>query len=175
MKTITLTAEQELFINGLTESMETQSNRATQYPLFYVYEKEDIWVDGDASSDRIAFTNDEGSETNEEEDSDGNVWKFDGDWSGDWRCEDTGETIDEDEAIERFGLRRINLKEIDKPVVDAGPFLTEAAAQRHIDTNSHHYNKPYIYVNSCFRNYEMQGLLQLLFALAGKEVPSQYK
>src|SRR4051812_28527897 len=113
MKTITLTDEQELFINGLTESMETQSNRATQYPLFYVYEKEDVWVDGDASSDRVTFVNDEGSETTEEEDDDGHIWTFDGDWSGEWKCEETGETLDEDEAMEKFDLRRINIKEVD--------------------------------------------------------------
>lgn len=175
MKTITLTDEQELFINGLAEAMATQSNRGTQYPLFYVYEKEEVSVSSDGSADRIIFVTDDYSEVTEYEDEDGNLWKCEGSGWGTWRCEGKDEELEDYEVEEKFGLTKVYLKEIDKPVVDAGPFLTEAAAQRHIDANYYHYNKPYIYVNSAWRNYEMQGLLQLLFALAGKEVPSHYR
>src|SRR5689334_12937605 len=108
MKTITLTDEQEQFINGITDNMEMQSNRSTRYPLFYVYEKEEIAVDGDGYADRIAFYNPTTTNlTDEEEDENGNIWKFDGDWSGQWKCEETGEVIEEHEAEEKLELRKL--------------------------------------------------------------------
>ena len=43
-----------------------------------------------------------------------------------------------------------------------GVFLTRKSAQEFIDSNHYHFDKPYIYVHSLWRNYEMQGVRELL-------------
>jgi hypothetical protein len=140
--------------------MSKQSNRSTQFPLFYVYEKEEIWVDGDASSDKTVFVNEEGDDTTEEQDENENTWVLEeGNWADKWKCKETGEEIDGYEAEEKFKLHRCSVKIVDKPVVNVGPFFTEEAARNHITSNNYHYNEPFIYVNSAWRNWEMQEYL----------------
>lgn len=176
MKTVTITNDQHEFLESLTKEMTEQSNRMTQYPVFYVYEKKELWVDGDDSATRLMFVDEEGQETTEQEGEDGNLWeKVDGEWQTDWINQGTKEQIDSYEACDRFELRLIHVREEDVPVVDVGPFFSEKAAQQHINSNDYHYRKPFIYVNSAWRNYELQEVLQLLFTLVGKEIPSQYK
>jgi hypothetical protein len=172
MAQIEITEERLQFIKEIAEAMKMQSHRMTQHPLFYVYEKEDRWANDDGDYDRIAFVNDEGNETDQEEDEDGNTWMCS---DGQWTCDETEETIDEYEAMRKFSLRKVALKEVDRPVVDVGPFLTEQGAENHIRANGYHYNKPFVYVNSAWRNEEMQGLLKFIFEVAGVPVPSQYK
>lgn len=164
------------FFKNLANEMEKQGNRATQYPLFYVYEKEEFWVDNDADSDRVAFYDPNNTElTDEKEDEDGNIWKFDGNWNGEWKNEETGETLDYYDAEEKFGIRKLHLKTIDKPAVNVGPFFTEKEAKEHIRLNYYHYKEPFIYVNSAWRNPEMQEVMHKIFELAGKDIPSQYR
>lgn len=175
MKTIQVTDEQYEFFKDIAEKMGIQNNRHTQYPLFYVQQEVEIWVDGDAEADRIAFVGDDGEVTSVE-DSDEHLWKkVEGDWESEWHCEELNETIDSYEACERFGLRQIHLKIDYVDVTDVGPFLTEDAANRHMQSNAHHYTKPRTYVYSCWRNHEMQELLRLIFCFKEAEVPSQYK
>lgn len=185
MKTITLTDEQELFINTLTEQMETQSNRSTQYPLFYIHEKKEVYnEDGDG---RPVYMNEDWQGIDEYETSKG-LWKLDSEndiWSLDFSDAEEPPSEDEELEIELEGddfiekiapeIHKGWMKEEDRRIESVGPFFTEKAADLHIKQNHYHYRKPFTYVDSAWRNYEMQGLLQLLFALAGKEVPSQYK
>lgn len=188
MKTIILTDEQHAFLKHITEQMEQQGNRATQYPLFYIYEKEDVKDDDNAMRWAYFPTNGDWEETeeyivaegDEEEvyalDIDRDIWVLQS-VGGKEILPDTYETdIAGDDFIYRDGvhLHRMGLKEINKPVVNVGPFFTEKAAQAHIDANDYHYNKPFIYVNSAWRNPEMQTVMNILFKLAGKETPSWY-
>ena len=171
-----ITPEQKKFLDDLIAKMGKQNNRSTQYPLFYVHEKTEVHVTSDADSDRIAYVDEDYSEIDEREDEEGHIWKPDlEDSFRDWTCPEIDGRIDEDEAIDKFNLHKVWIKEMDEPVVNVGPFLTEEAAQAHIDANHYHYRKPYIFVWSCWRNDELQEVMKILFTLAGKEIPSWYK
>jgi hypothetical protein len=175
-KTITLSDEQYQLLSDIVDQMIKQDNRATQYPLFYVYEKQELWVDGDDSATRLMFVNCEGDEVDEIDFNDKELWKkVDGEWETDWHCDETDETIDQLEACDKFDLRLIHVREEDVPVVNVGPFFTEEAAEAHIKFNSYHYRKPFTYVNSAWRNYELQELMKIMFTMMGKEIPSCYK
>jgi hypothetical protein len=169
-----MTDQTQNFINDLARKMSTQEIRATQFPLYYVYEKEDLWVNED-NFDRVGFANDEGLKITEIQDEEGNTWQLDKDNFNEWVCIETEERISDIDAEDKFGLKKVYIKEVSKPVVNVGPFLTEEAAKKHIEANYYHYNEPYIYVNSAWRNYEMQELMQIIFELAGVETPNWYK
>jgi hypothetical protein len=148
---------------NMAETMAKQDGRLTQHPLFYVYQKVEVGVDRRMDFDYIERL-------------------FDGDvrgWSGDL-CENCLEIYKEDgmEALPEVntdcGCELIYLKTEDEPCMDVGPFFTEEEAQRHIDANHYHYKKPFIYVNSAWRNPEMQTLLKTIFGVAGIEVPRNY-
>lgn len=170
-----LTPEQQKFIEEITEKMSKQNNRATAFPLYYVYDKEELSVGQDADADREILRDEDWHEINEITDDDEEIWKFDGKQM--WTNQKTGEEITSFELQDNYAREYTvdYMKRFDKPVVNVGPFLTEEGAQAHIDANNYHYEEPYIYVNSCWRNYELQNILTILFTLAGKEVPRWYK
>jgi hypothetical protein len=145
-----MTQEQSKFFKDLAERMTKQDNRATQYPLFCIYQTEEREVNEGDDYDRIVYYNDDYSE----------IASF--------------TEYNEDEIPQEFYHRAL-LKEFSVPVESVGPFFTEKAAQDHIDANDYHYTKPYIYVTSAWRNYELQTTMKLIFELAGMEIPSCYK
>ncbi len=171
-----LTAEQQEFLNNLTTQMSKQDNRATQYPLFYVYEKEERWVNDDADYDKVQwFSDDQVSIVDIYTDKDENEWK----WSEEkniWRCEELKKEYDEYDFDDRFatGFRKVYIKEVDLPVINVGPFFTEEAAEAHIRANHYHYNKPFTYVNGAWRNPEIKKILEIFFFLSDKETPTCY-
>lgn len=169
-----LTRDQEQFLGELTQRMTTQNNRATAYPLYYVYDKEEISVGDTVDSDRVVLRDEDWSEVEEFTDEEGQVWKFDKEQM--WTNQDTGEEITSFELQDNYArdLAIEYLRKVSKPITNVGPFLTEQEAQAHIDANSYHYNEPYIFVHSCWRNSELQQVIRILFTLTGKEVPSWY-
>ena len=66
-----------------------------------------------------------------------------------------------------------NIKDVP---VEGQVYLTEKAAQHHIDSNSYHYHEPFIYVVGAWRNPEIQTLMQLmsLFLPAGSDKDHQW-
>lgn len=180
--TITVTDEQMDFIERVTTLMTEQNNRATQYPMFYVYEKEE--KESPDGSGRIAYYDEDWNETDTYTTPDGITYKLDEE-NDVWQIEsheselpdDFENNIAGDDFVDRNGVKlaRVHLEEVDTPVINVGPFLTEQAANLHIESNHYHYTKPFTYVNSLWRNYEMQDLIKLLFTIAGKPVPSQYQ
>lgn len=149
--------EQQKFIKDLALKMKTQSNRATQYPLFVIQVKEKnygdrAWcneVERKSESDgvlcesceKLQNENVELPDFCEDCDSECFVWF-------DWK--------------ETFDFR-------------AGIFFTEEAISEHIKDNDYHYEDPKSYVICAWRNPEMQKIFEIIFALAGEEIPSQYK
>lgn len=175
MKTIQVTDEQYEFLQELTRKMETQSNRATAWPLFYVYQKNERWVPAAADYDIVKFYDNVSCSTvSEHEDKDGNTWVQIDDKIGTWKCNETGETIDCGEAEDRFDFRIVYIKLEDEPVLGCGPFFTEEAAKAHISSNHYHYHSPFTYADGAWRNYEMQNLMKLLFEVLGKKIPMPY-
>lgn len=171
-----LTRDQQHFLDMLTGKMRGQDNRATAFPLYYVYEKDEISVGQDSDCDRVALRNEDWREVDELTDNDGNVWKQVAPDSEMWKNEELGELTAfelQDSYAREYTIDY--LRRVDKPIVNVGPFLTEEGAQAHINANHYHYNEPYIFVNSCWRNHELQEVLKILFTLTGKEIPSWYK
>lgn len=151
------------FAKQLALEMTKQDNRSTQFPLFYVYEKHPISVPP-------------------MDDYDYEERYFNGDTRGttDDLCTDCAVKYNNDEDLPDINefdcaCSVLRIKEDDRPAIDTGPFFTEKMAQAHIDANSYHYNKPFIYVNSAWRNYEMQMFMTFIFNLADMEVPACYQ
>lgn len=156
MKTITLSDEQYKTIENIVNEMLTQSNRATQYPLFVV--QEDVKVYGDES-----WCN----HCERKEESDGEL------------CEKCYQLQQDNEDLpdycmdcdsdcfvwynweEQFDLR-------------SGVFFTAKACEEHIRLNHYHYIKPRSYGIGNWRNYEMPEVMKLLFTITGKEIPNWY-
>lgn len=162
MQTVTFTDEQVEFLEQLTTEMQTQNIRMTQYPLFYVYQRERRYFETGTYGydyEERSFSADHGEPKEE-------------------LCSDCYNLYNANADLPEYtdcDCNVVYVKEEDVPAIDVGPFFSEKAAQNHIDKNYYHYYKPFIYVNSAWRNYELQEVLQLLFTLVGKEIPSQYK
>lgn len=151
-----LTEEQQKFINDLAEKMTTQSNRATQYPLFVI--QSDVKRYGP-----------EGWGNNVERKDDMREGMCD-----DCKQKDeSGTAPDHCDNCDPDCFAHFNWEqEFD---LNAGVFLTEEACNRHVKFNDYHYIKPKSYVIGCWRNYETEELMKIVFALAGKEAPSCYQ
>ena len=150
MKTIKLTDDEHAFIKELVERMEKQDNRVTAFPMYYVYEIEEVEVPSEQGWDFVIYRDEDYSE----------IKRF---------------TPENAPDLPKFEYAHVSfVKEQDKPRVDVGPFLTERAAKEHIGANDYHYNKPFVYVNSLWRNWEMQNLLKTLFTVMGKKIPMPY-
>lgn len=110
----------------LKQELKNQDNLSTADPIFVVYDWEKIYG---ICSDY----------------SDDYKWLLDGE-------EDDLEEMSEEEAEEK-GYEKIYYKKVRKFI---SAFFTRKSAQEFIDKNAYHWNKPHIYVESLWRNYEMQ-------------------
>lgn len=77
------------------------------------------------------------------------------------------EDEDKEEALENLGCSQVFIDEID---VYQNCFFTSKACQEHIDSNSYHYNNPVNYLNSGWRNPEMELVQEFLCGLVGKKM-----
>jgi len=173
MKTIEVTDEQYDRLKHMAELMETQDNRATRLPLYHVYQIEERRCDIDDSQEvayfantydffEVAHSSDELVEwfKNKEEVMD--------------NCDITSEqydAIDGDDPGEiagDLGLTQFGWEEVRVPV-PGEIFLTEEAAQKHIDSFGYHYNKPYIYVVSAWRNPELETVMDVVAQITNPE------
>lgn len=159
MKTIQLTDEQYAFLENMAKEMATQSNRMTEFPLFCVYEKKKIFKPEGCGEFR-AWTDSCGEPIYEEELNDCTpVFEYLGSHPED------KDMKPEDILTERLSFREV-CYDIENFPVSGQVYFTEKAAQHHIDMNHYHYDKPFVYVVSAWRNPEMQMLMQLFSLLA---------
>ena len=177
MKTIEVTDEQYDFLMNLSKEMNTQDNRATTRVMFTVFQKKKIYgVDGDYT-DKTEYM--------EEDDCDGTI-QFE-DIIG--RINDRNEGLDEEEDRDEFvrlecwhhhehmckeciedknwgafdlpdGFKEIGYVVNDMVYVDN--FFSEKAAEAHIKQNHYHYEEPYVYGTSAWRNPEIETLQEIL-------------
>jgi hypothetical protein len=159
MKTIKIEDEDYNFLQALVYKMTTQSNRATQYPLFVVMEDyEQLVPDG--------F----GKEVRREGDC----------LDSSYLCEKCKELYDNgDDLPEQCGdcdseaFMTIDIQE--RPNLNPGVFFTSDACDEHIKNNNYHYTYPRSYGIGNWRNEEMVEVMQLLFKLTGNPIPSCYQ
>lgn len=148
----------EELIKEIGHKMANQDNRATQYPMFCVYEiversvadgqgesrrKDMDSIDLDDLCEKCAKLHEDGEDLPDQcDDCDSDCF---------WNCE---------EELE--------------PNLQAGVFFTAEACQKHIDENHYHYNKPVVYGIGSWRNPEMVEVMKYILTVAGEKIPSFY-
>lgn len=53
-------------------------------------------------------------------------------------------------------------------------FFTQEAAESHLITDAHHYDRPSIYIRSAHNNPEIQAIVNLLILAGGNNVPQNH-
>lgn len=183
MKTIEVSDEMHAKLIELATEMTTQNMRCTRMPhMFQIAEQkevaayegngEDIWVDCDGGVLRT------------EEDIKDYVVQFLGE--NDERLSNFSVGEDEEiikEATETYEAM-LSLDEVEDYLEERdfrkvavtteesyqNTFLTAKACQEHIDANHYHYNEPRVYLNSAWRNPEMELVSTFLCGLVGKKM-----
>lgn len=138
-----------------------QGNRATAHPLYCVYQKKVVIVP-EGHSDLSGWTKD--GETVSTESVMEEIKK-------DCEAHPEQDHRTDDDIAEELGYEKYYYKLEDVPV-SGQVYLTEMAAQAHIDANHYHYKNPFIYVESAWRNLEMQNLRRIICALFNMEAPT---
>ena len=134
----------------LEKELQTQDNLATQDPLYVVYDWERFWSN-DTEWDSFMWVCEDGGEWTEEE-----LVKELNSLGEDFPYEEGGYFNDAFESLVKAkGYTKRYFKEVRRFI---SAFFTRKSAQDFIDTNHYHWNKPHIYVNSLWRNYEMQDI-----------------
>jgi len=175
MKTIKITNEMHKSLMALSKEMTSQDMRCTRMPhMFQIKTKEEvaaydgcgeeIWCDDDLN---ILRTDEEIKDWIQED-------IFENDESLHGLNHDEAKKISKQKALEedhyiyldqhRDNWRILNITTEDKY---QNTFFTAKACQEHIDSNSYHYNKPSVYLNSAWRNPEMELVSRFLCELSG--------
>lgn len=131
----------------MAKEIRTQDNLSTAEPIYVVRQKKRIYGFAAGYSDNVAYLDDEG----QEQEPSAKTEELE-------RQYEDGE-LDEDEDEDFPALTRTRYIDIEENVQY---FFTRVGAQAYLDSNKHNMNKPFIYVESAFRNYEWQAIRQLL-------------
>ena len=137
--------------------MKTQDNRATEHPIFVVYDWDKVASHSDYT-DEYVYTHSEGEIGDTKE----SVIKFckDNDYDLPENIEemdlwDFDSWVDDHEEFNKWYYKKV------RRFVNV--FFTEEAAQAFIDANHYHYTKEvHIYVNCLWRKPEMQAVRKAL-------------
>ena len=132
-------------ITELKKELETQNNSGTSNPLFVVYDIERIPTTSDYSDLKGWVMN--GEEYTDEELKE---YLIDNEEAVDDNWKEKAETYD---AYEWYYVERPRLQNV---------FLTRKSAEDFIKQNHYHFSKPYVYVISMWRNYELAELRELI-------------
>jgi len=163
MKIIEVTDEVHAKLIELATEMTTQDPRCTRGPhLFqiqttencaaYEGQGEEVWIHPEGEGGSV----DEQEEIENYKDSVVNVQKL-----------EDFEEMDEDEKMVYLGFYKVNETTRQKY---QNCFFTAKGCQEHIDSNSYHYNEPVNYLNSGWRNPEMELVQEFLCGLVGKKM-----
>lgn len=153
-----ISEEDKKYLLELSKKMNSQDNRATQFPMFVIKQKVKVYGREECCDEL---------ERKEEQDDDE-------------MCETCSEKYEEgtdllDNCQDCDPRCFIEFNWEDETVEDAGSFFTAEAAQDHIDRNAYHYNKPFTYGIPSWRNPEMQIVLKIISSLETGEARSCYK
>lgn len=156
MKTINITDEEFDFLTKLSTRLKTQDNAWTQDPLYIVYDWQKVPTDSNYSdySEWHEMDNYESFYDTEEE-----------------CCEAMRENADDDDLELEEGEDYEQVFYLKKRIYVA-TFLTRKQAEVFIKLNEYHWSEPHIYVESMWRNYELQQLVDIVTNLTESEKPS---
>ena len=148
-------------LKQIGEEIKTQDNRATADPIFILFDREKMPTDSHYSDDYIYIDVDD-----DNHEIDGNakeLRKYVKDTLETRQLPDDIDTMDEDkllELLERYHkIDKVYVKTID---VFKQAFFTNKSAHEFMESNMHHFNDPYVYCDSLYRNYEMQAIRNAL-------------
>lgn len=151
-------------VSELREEIKTQDNLATLDPLFVVYDWERVPTESGYSDECDYIDTDEGGVIAETEaelveyaKSQGfetpSITEFNAMQKSDILAWIRNQNLGEVPIERRYYLKKRRF---------ITPFFTRKAAQAFIDANYYHYKEPHIYVESLWRNYEMQGIREAI-------------
>lgn len=160
MKTIEVTDEQYDALVHMSNAMAVQDNAGTANPLFCVYQKEKVMVP-EGYGDGVHWHDGDGNFIDEEDiDDDETIKEY---------CEEHPEDkdLDAEDILKKLGYEKFYYKIEDVPAPDGQVYFTHESAQEHIRRNHYHYHEPFVFVNSAWRNDEMQLLMDVVAAITG--------
>lgn len=146
---IEISDESYEFLKNLISEIDTQDNRATASPYYYVVQERKervIPFASPGSGDATLYFTEDGLVRSHE-------------------LMDIYETKTEEEAIQKWGK---NYPEEEPVVLDyyhddaelSNVFFTEKAIKKHIEANHYHWREPRDYVKHAWRNPEMESLFK---------------
>jgi len=145
-----ISEENQKFLIELSQKMNEQDNRATQYPLFEVRQKVKNYCIGGNNSERTE------------------------DIDVDDLCPECKKLYNNNKELPDYCdncysccFNTFDWK--DEIVDDCGVFFTAEAAQKHIDENHYHYNEPFVFATGSWRNPEMQKVMQIISSLTTED------
>lgn len=132
-------------LEKIGENILYQDNRSTSYPLFCVFQKEEMVVDEDFYYDKIIWCTDEGEEANPTRSKRLNIL--------DENYRDTG----------KWNKRAIKM--VDSFVTAC---FTEEGCKKYLSINGQNLKQPFIYAVSGYRNQEYQSVRDFLSSISSK-------
>jgi hypothetical protein len=156
-------------LEKIAEEIRTQDNLATQHPIFILFDKERLPTDSNYSDEYIYL--DVENDAYEIEGNKDALAKFVKDEFPDTDVD----KMDEDQLFDFMvdirkkdacQFEKVYVKKID---VFKQAFFTSKSAHEFMQANSHHFNEPYIYCDTLYRNYEMQAIREALMQGAFKK------
>jgi len=176
MKTLEVSDEQYDRLKKMAELMQTQDNRATRLPLYCIYQKKEVERANEGEHCAYFCTAYDWSEVAHDDDELIEWFKDKERVMEETGCrEEVYNDIDGDN--EDYGAENIAIGldltryyyDIEGVPVPGEIFFTEVAAQAHIDANGYHYTKPYIFVNSAWRNKELEVVMDVVAQITNPE------
>jgi len=155
-KSIELTEEQYDFLINLAGELLIQDCRATADPLYCVYQ-EALVIKADGYGGQEGWLDDEGRLVDD---------KHIQETVKDYRSEYTiqGAKLSDEEILEELRYKKVQYDWEQVPV-GGQVYFTEKAAHEHIAMNHYHYRKPFVYVESAWRNPEIEKLRKIIIGL----------
>jgi hypothetical protein len=137
-------------LKKISHNIKTQDNLATNEPSYIVYQLKEVVIDGEYITP--GTRNDEFQES----------WTMYRVNDDSWLREEELDEYYENNEEEKPDLEDLEQAEFSYVDDFVQCFFTREAAQTHIDQNYYHYTKPYIYVESFWRNPECQLIRKIL-------------
>lgn len=162
MKTIEVSDELHQKLMELSESINSQDNRATAMPYFFqIMTKEKRHVP-DGCGIECWHYEDSTIETEEE------INQTIADYLDcDIQQAKILDDYEKEATLEKAGWRKVNYDYEEKY---QNAFLTERSCKEHIKLNHYHYNEPVDYLSHAFRNPDLETVYEFLCGLTGKKI-----
>lgn len=143
MKEVQISDEDYKFLQGFVHALITQDRLATAHPVRYTIQSKEF----DPVPEEYGYDKEEYYDPN-----------------------DTEARFDSKEEAQAAGVDDPDVVYLRARWVDREHFFTREAAERHIQSNRHHYVEGRIWVGHCWRNPETNRLLKVIANITGRSI-----